>query len=529
MRPSLALLAVLAACSGGGSPDAAGPAPSPPPDAIVTIDNRPAALLAAPAVNRRLLGSNLQWTDGGDGLLAESSLSYASGPLAGAVALAPTVLRYPGGGQADQYHWAQGVGGLSSRGTCMHVFSGEMQTVRFGTAEFLDLCQRTGAAGMITVNTVSGSPAESAAWVGQVNGSPPVGAAPVVGDWEIGNEPYLENASHPDWDVDATTFAAAYDAHVAAMLAADGRIRVGLPLLGGFATPLLPLARRSWNADVLGAIGQRVDFVAVHNAYLPFYYQHTPVPDAASMLQATLAGAPAVDADLEAMRAQLTAHGVAAPFAMTEHNALMTLFGSSDPVPPSDAIPTTLAGAVYLADLVCVLARRDDVDSAEHWSLISNWMFGAMTYLGAPRPAQRALEGVSAVLNGGRLPAVVSTPTADVPGLGALPAQTAMPLVGALACGDADEVRIILVNRSPDRAMRVRLVCQGGAAHAIATMRTLDEADPLAPHIDGVGTPDWVTSTAVVDADAVTVTLPAHALVTVRIPATPATAPRSDG
>lgn len=533
-RISLLLVTLLAACSGGGGGGSGGGTPSGPVDATITIDNSAAAELAASPVNRRLLGSNLQWTDGGDGMLADGTLAFSSAPLDGAVALAPTVLRYPGGGHADQYRWANGIGALGSRGTSMHVFTGEMQTIRFGTDEFLSLCQQTGAAGMITVNIISGSAGESADWVRYVNGDPPTGADPVVADWEIGNEPYLQNSSHPEWDIDAATFAAAYDSHVAAMVAADPRIRVGLPILGGLAAPLLPTGRQTWNADVIGAISQRVDFVAIHNAYLPFYYTHaSPLPDDAAMLRSTLASAPAVDADLDGIRAQLTSHGITAPFAMTEHNALMTVFGTFAPIPRSDGIPTSLAGAVYTADLLCLLAKRSDMDSAEHWSLISNWMFGALAPGGAARPAQRALTGLSGAFTGKVLPAAVDGPVADVPGLGALPAQTAMPLVGALATGGGGTVRVVLVNRSPDRAMRVRLACLGGVdRHALATVRTLNADDPLAEHYDGSSCPDWVQTQVATGGTGPVVDLPAHALVIATIPgpaAATAAGPLGDG
>jgi alpha-L-arabinofuranosidase len=87
------------------------------------------------------------------------------------VALASTVLRYPGGTQADAYNWQAVVG---ADGTCLHVFANVQQTVRFGIMEFLDLCGQTGAAPLITVNLVEdGSPPLSAAWLGFVNDAPP--------------------------------------------------------------------------------------------------------------------------------------------------------------------------------------------------------------------------------------------------------------------------------------------------------------------------------------------------------------------
>ncbi len=485
------------------------------PDATVTIDNSAVGVQAAPEVNRRVLGSNMQWTDSGDGILQPGSTGFAAVPLAQAVTLAPTVLRYPGGGQADAYDWRQGVGDV--RGECMHVFTGAMQTVYFGTNEFLDLCAQTGAAPMFTLNVVNGTPEDSAAWVSYVNNPP--GGSLIARDWEVGNEPYYQNSLHPEWDMTAEEYAAAYNAHAAALIAADPRVRVGLPLLGPLDAALLPAGRQTWNADVLAGLNQRVDFVAVHDAYLPFNYTFVKATDA-DMLRATLAGAPAVAADLDAIRAQLTAADINAPFAMTEHNALMTVYGTWNPIPRSDGVTCSLAAAVYTTDLICTLAARDDVDSAEHWSLIGNWLFGAMYSDGTMRPSGNALTGLGQAMTGRRLAMQVSSPTVNVPAFGAKPAQTAMPLLGAFACGSDSVVRTILINRSPGRSLRVRLTCSAGAnAGAKAAVRTLNALDPLKAYTFGIGAPNWSDGTATTDAGGVTVNVPAHAAVIVSLPA----------
>lgn len=537
MNPGTVIAALLAllclgACSagaGGGAPPPAPPAipipaatdPAPAgADAVVAIDDSPAALAAAPPVNRRVLGSNLQWTDGCDGLLAAGGTAYAPSPLAAAVALAPTVLRYPGGGHADLFRWDQGEG--ASRGTSTHAFTQAAQTVWFGTGEFLDLCRRTGAGPMITLNTVTGSATESAAWVMRANGADRSGA-PVVRDWEVGNEPYLENAGHPELDRTAAQYAAAYDAHAAAVLAADARLRLGLPLMGPLLRPLVAAARRGWNAEVLSAIRQRVDFVAVHDAYLPFYHPHDRVPADGELLPALLASAAAVDADLDLLRAELTAAGCTAPFAMTEFNALGTTFATFAPIPRSDGLPVSVAGAVYLADLVCTLARRDDVDSALHWSLVGNWCFGAFHPDGSPRPALRALHGLSAALTGRRLPVAVAAPLVAVPAFGAKPAQAAVPLVSAFAAGGSGGWRAVLVNRSPDRALSVRIDRAGGRLPmgARAGLRVLSAADPLQEHYLGATTPDWSASITVAGPGGLVVALPACSLAIVELPPPP--------
>jgi len=287
-----ALLPLFAGCGGGS------PAPPPAVDATVSIDNTDAAVLAAPPVNRRLLGSNLEWIGGGDDILTAGTSTFATAPLGNAATLAPAVIRYPGGSLADAYQWLPGV--ATPRGQEVNIYSGQPETVYFGTSEFLSLCRQVGASPLITLNVVTAAPSDSAAWVAYTNGSPPSGSAPVVPDWEVGNEPYYLNGIGSAYTVTAAQYAAAYDAHVSAVRAADPRVRVGLCLAGAIDAPLLSSGRLTWNADVLGAITQRVDFVAIHDAYLPVLYNYSSAnpPTSQQLLSAMLASAPAADADL---------------------------------------------------------------------------------------------------------------------------------------------------------------------------------------------------------------------------------------
>ena len=77
-------------------------------------------------VNRLLLGSNVQWVDRGDDLLDDGGrlrpacsrrARHASG-----------ILRYPGGSQADTYHWERGLGVPGARGENEHFHSKRLQS-----------------------------------------------------------------------------------------------------------------------------------------------------------------------------------------------------------------------------------------------------------------------------------------------------------------------------------------------------------------------------------------------------------------
>jgi alpha-N-arabinofuranosidase len=76
------------------------------------------------------------------------------------------VLRWPGGCFADEYHWRDGVGPRDERPPTLNGASGgTTESNRFGTHEFLDLCEQIGAEAYLAANVGSGSVRELREWV----------------------------------------------------------------------------------------------------------------------------------------------------------------------------------------------------------------------------------------------------------------------------------------------------------------------------------------------------------------------------
>jgi len=114
--------------------------------------------------------------------------------------LHPSVLRWPGGCYADDYHWEDGIGPRQSRPRRVNLWWGRnIETNAFGTHEFIQVCRTLGAEPYLAGNLGSGSPRELRDWVEYcnfpgdstlartraANGSPvPFG----VQYWGIGNE-----------------------------------------------------------------------------------------------------------------------------------------------------------------------------------------------------------------------------------------------------------------------------------------------------------------------------------------------------
>ncbi|MBK7259578.1 MAG: alpha-N-arabinofuranosidase [Ignavibacteriae bacterium] len=75
-------------------------------------------------------------------------------------------IRWPGGCFADEYHWRDGIGARASRPRMVNSnWGGVTEDNSFGTHEFMDLCEQLGSEPVICGNIGSGSVKEMADWV----------------------------------------------------------------------------------------------------------------------------------------------------------------------------------------------------------------------------------------------------------------------------------------------------------------------------------------------------------------------------
>ena len=76
------------------------------------------------------------------------------------------VLRWPGGCFADEYHWRDGIGPKENRRRMVNTnWGGIVEDNRFGTHEFLELCDQLDCEPYIAVNLGSGTVQEAAEWI----------------------------------------------------------------------------------------------------------------------------------------------------------------------------------------------------------------------------------------------------------------------------------------------------------------------------------------------------------------------------
>lgn len=193
--------------------------------------------------------------------------------------LGPTVLRYPSGLGANNFHWKPGVGPILERDP--DFLSGYPQV--FGTDEFLQYCEELGAEGIMVVNVSTtgkraGTVQDAADWVEYCNapddGSNPGGGidwAAVraanghkepyrVKYWELGNEEIYPGKED---------YAQRVRAYSEAMKAIDPTIEVGVICSGGGIDPIFQVENwLNYQEFMLENAGDSFDF----------WIQHTHAP-----------------------------------------------------------------------------------------------------------------------------------------------------------------------------------------------------------------------------------------------------------
>lgn len=424
-------------------------------------------------VNRLILGNNIDWTHGAQGMYPEESDKPSPHYLALADRLAPTALRYPGGTNADFYQWQNGIGPLSSRRST-RTLEGKEELVKLGTDEFLALCARWKAEPLITVNIATGTAQQAADWVRHANRRD--SGLPRVRYWEIGNEPYLE-ASAPDTKTTPAQYARRANEFIAAMKAADPGIECGIVLrndtLGGVeATPF-----KGFNDIVLGAVKQPFEFAALHSSYFPVTFEKKE--SALDMYLATMAGTRVMEQDMDATRAKLShfVPGREIRLAVTEYNALYSLdllrWGlASVFLSRTDRYIDSMAAALYVADALRVFSQRSDLLMANFWSLTGNWWFGAISHEGKPRPPFHVLEAYRDLVRGNLVQARLEGPTMDTSRSGFVPAMRGIPQVVGHAVDDGSALRVAVINKHPTGSVPLR-VHVPGLARAKVTVREI--------------------------------------------------------
>ncbi len=207
------------------------------------------------------------------------------------------VVRYPGGNFASGYHWLDGVGPVEERPTVRELAWQSIETNRFGTEEFMRLCQKLDWTPMLAVNLGTGTPEEARNWVEYCNsptgtrfadlradnGSDAPHAVPLWclgnemdGPWQLGHVPAEQYAVR---------------AQQAAKMMKDTDRSIELVICGS-SSVMLP-SYMQWDREVLEHVGGLVDYISLHR------YVDNRAGDTADFLAVTNA----IDKQIEEMDA----------------------------------------------------------------------------------------------------------------------------------------------------------------------------------------------------------------------------------
>ena len=245
------------------------------------------------------------------------------------------MLRFPGGGASDEYHWSTNRSENSA-----FTWPADFNTfARTATALGVDV--------MITTNYGTGSAEEAAAWVQSAN----ITSGRRYRYWEIGNEVYgsweTDRRTRPH---DAWTYAVAASNYIVQMKRVDPSIRIGIPAVPGedsFANyddevvtnPRTGSVHKGWTPLVLSRmreLGTLPDFLSYHRyEQEPFEEDDQRLLNAASMWTS----------DIASLRQMLTDYarggGDAIEILCTENNSVSSHPGKQT---------VSLVNALYLAD-----------------------------------------------------------------------------------------------------------------------------------------------------------------------------------
>ncbi|MBN1837546.1 MAG: hypothetical protein JW820_16945 [Spirochaetales bacterium] len=403
--------------------------------------------------------------------------------------LAPPIIRYPGGNFASDYHWEDGIGPKDRRparyNRAWHVE--DPNTV--GTDEFLGFCRRVGAQALLVVNDGSGSPEEAARWVAYCNepAKGPVGRRRAANGhpepwgvrwWGLGNEVW------GDWQIGHTD-AAGYVRRIRPFIQAMRRTDPGIRLVAVGLDHLEndPRGAAEWNRTVLEGIGPEIDCLSFH-VYQPSEEGYLASYDQRALYRSLVAAPLSVEDAILRIAAQIEAvvPGRGVRVALDEWNVKLP------PRPGAASMHEqeyTVRDALYVAGMLNAFQRCCRVMGMANLAMLVN-VLGAIAKVTHDEPAQLTPVGLPFLLYRDMEPTVlrcrVSSPCFDAPALGLnISAKGEVPWLDASATRDEAGRRLVLalVNRHPERGMRVSLSLAGFEGHRPTRCRRLAGRGPL--------------------------------------------------
>lgn len=450
---------------------APGAAPAPASSRVeISVDAQRVVRQIPPTI----FGSNAEWIFDGQGLWSSGRKALDSDALRLVGELSPSVIRFPGGVFADYYHWRDGIGAQDRRPSTPNYPGGPQSRHAIGSQEIAEVARHARAELLLTVNAGSGTAAEAADWVAYAKRE----LRPRVRLWEVGNELYMKG-DLSGAAMTAKQYAKRYLAFAAAMRAADPEIRIGA--IGGLNYGSYRfMSDDRWTDTLLQQAAPQIDFLSVHNAYAPVLIGVSDSVDPKSVYRAMLAAPKQIEANLQDLGRMLARYeSPTRPIALA-----VTEWGPSFHVAPSspwvDHVKT-MGSALFVASTLNVFARSPRVEVANFFKLTDH---GFMGWLGRRKGAwAHTAPGLAFSLYREKLgrnlvQTDVSSPTYDMPGLGAVAPTDKVPWVDAIATYDKGQLVLMLVNKSDTQTLDGKITLKGVRAYSNVSVQSLS-ADSL--------------------------------------------------
>ena len=332
-----------------------------------------------------------------------------------------------------------------------------------GFHEFIALCRRLNAEPLVQVNVVSGSAQEAAEWVAyanslqhpsrEANGSPePFG----VRYWEIGNEQYIKGdsgrLSSPGY-LPPAEYARRVREFADAMKSRDPSIRIGAVAGKNFGRMRL-VRDENWNQELLTKAGDKIDFLAVHNAYAPLV-GNEDARQFYDVYRALLAFPKHVEENLRDINRDIETwaqpHAGRIRIAITEWGPLFAYDSNNRWIDHSK----TLGSALFTAGAMNAFLRSDRVFMANFFKLAENGFMGVIQPDGTVKPNYFALQMYTKHFGTHLVRTTVQSATFDAASIGLITNVSDTPYLDTVSSVNADGSRLYLlvINRHTEEAI----------------------------------------------------------------------------
>ncbi len=432
-------------------------------------------------INKNIFGFNLEWIEDGNFIWDASEEKPNKAIFRSVSELRPSILRFPGGVFSDFYHWNSGVGDSDNRKRAQpSPFDGRVFDNVFGTKEFLDFCRGLGAEPLITVNVGTGTSEEAADWVRYCNISNKIKPVRI---WELGNELYI-NSDEGSRSISITpqVYFEKIKEFSIAMEKADPSIKI--MAIGGKNTGLYNINYYpDWDELILRNASDKIDYLAVHNAYYPAVVDSNDYP-VKDVYKALFGANKLIKENIDALNKEIATF---APLYKDKIKIAVTEWGplfSWAPDSPYRDQTRSLGSAIYIALVLKTFITSDNVEIANFFKL-SGSDFMALIQKDKKSPAYYAFQMFSSDFGDILLDTSCGSPSYSTDKrVGIIPPLKDIPLLESIATKDKEgNVYIILINKDLDSSHSCLISLNDKSSYVgnatILTGNSVDSQDPI--------------------------------------------------